>query len=325
MTGPEGAVLAITGPTAVGKTEVALEIAGRLPVTLISMDSALVYRGMDIGTAKPAPEILQAFPHALVDIRDPAQPYSAAEFVRDADELVRQAREAGRLPILVGGTMLYLRAFREGLAELPEADPAVRAGIAADAEALGWSTLHQQLTEIDPEAAASIHPNNPQRLQRALEVYRISGRPISSFWRAQSESAFASRLGGDLCVVAIVPDDRSRLQERIARRFAQMLDEGLLNEVRALRARGDLSKDLPSMRAVGYRQVWEYLAGEFELPELVERGAAATRQLAKRQLTWLRGWPWVTAFQWGDPAALADAILRHLEAAPRAAGHLEIS
>jgi len=320
VTGHDGAVLAITGPTAVGKTEVALEIARRLPATLISMDSALVYRGMDIGTAKPAPEILQAFPHALVDIRDPAQPYSAAEFVRDADELVRQAREAGRLPILVGGTMLYLRAFREGLAELPEADPVVRAGIAADAQALGWPTLHQQLAQIDPEAAASIHPNNPQRLQRALEVYRISGRPISAFWREQSESTFASRLGGDLYVAAIVPDDRSRLQARIAQRFAQMLDQGLIDEVRALRARGDLSKDLPSMRAVGYRQVWEHLAGEFNLTELAEAGAAATRQLAKRQLTWLRGWPWVTTFQWGDASALAAAILTHLEAGPACGG-----
>jgi tRNA dimethylallyltransferase len=264
---------------------------------------------MEIGTAKPAAEVLESFPHALVSIRDPAEPYSAAEFVRDADTLVRQARAANRLPVLVGGTMLYLRAFRAGLAELPAADPEVRAAIALEAQSLGWATLHGRLAEVDPQAAASIHPNNPQRLQRALEVYRITGRPISAFWNEQSDAAFANRLGGRLCVVGIVPDERARLHERIEARFEEMLREGLVAEVQALKNRGDLDLELPAMRAVGYRQVWEYLEGKFTESQLSERGAAATRQLAKRQLTWMRGWPWVRCFEWGDARTLATAIL----------------
>jgi tRNA dimethylallyltransferase len=302
-------VLVVTGPTAVGKTDVAVEIAKRLPVSLISMDSALVYRGMEIGTAKPATELLESFPHALVGVRDPAEPYSAAEFVRDADTLVSEARAANRLPVLVGGTMLYLRAFRAGLAELPAADPEVRAAIALEAQSLGWATLHGRLAEVDPAAAANIHPNNLQRLQRALEVYRITGRPISAFWNEQSDAAFANRLGGQLCVVGIVPDERTRLHERIGARFQEMLREGLVAEVQALKNRGDLDLELPAMRAVGYRQVWEYLEGNIKESDLSERGAAATRQLAKRQLTWMRGWPWVQCFEWGDPRALATAIL----------------
>ena len=319
------AVLVVTGPTAVGKTGVAIEIARRVPATLISMDSALVYLGMNIGTAKPTPEVLAAHPHALVNIRDPAEPYSAAEFVRDADAQVRQAHAAGRLPVLVGGTMMYLRAFREGLAPLPQADPEVRAGIAAEAQALGWRALHEQLVAVDPEAAANIHPNNPQRLQRALEVYRITGRPISAFWREQSDAAFDNRLGGALCVAGIVPDDRTRLQARIDARFAQMLQQGLVAEVRALKDRGDLSLELPSMRAVGYRQVWECLDGGFAESELAQRGAAATRQLAKRQLTWLRGWPWVKRFEWCNSENLAVAILKYFEDNQARRGHLELS
>ncbi|MCZ6710904.1 MAG: tRNA (adenosine(37)-N6)-dimethylallyltransferase MiaA, partial [Gammaproteobacteria bacterium] len=188
-----GVVVVVTGPTAVGKTGIAVEIARQVPSMLISMDSALVYRGMDIGTAKPALELLEAYPHALVNIRDPANPYSVAEFVRDADALVIQARAAGRLPVLVGGSMMYLRAFREGLAELPGADSQIRAEIAREASVRGWAALHQQLVEVDPAAAANIHPNNPQRLQRALEVYRVTGRPISDFWKEQSEAGFAHR------------------------------------------------------------------------------------------------------------------------------------
>ncbi len=318
-------VLVITGPTAVGKTEVAIEIARRVPSVLISMDSALVYRDMNIGTAKPSPEVLEAYPHALVNIRDPAAPYSAADFVRDADALVGEAREAARLPILVGGAMLYLRAFRSGLAELPQADADVRAAIAREAKALGWAALHRQLAEVDPQAAANIHPNNPQRLQRALEVHQITGRPISAFWAEQSEATFGSRLGGELCVAGIVPDDRSHLQERIGERFAQMLEQGLIAEVRALKKRGDLNLELPSMRAVGYRQVWECLEGVFAESQLAERGAAATRQLAKRQLTWLRGWPWVKTFVWGDAPALALAIIQYIEDNQAQCGRLEIS
>jgi tRNA dimethylallyltransferase len=318
-------VLVVTGPTAVGKSEIAVEIARQVPSVLISMDSALVYRGMDIGTAKPGPELLQAYPHALVNIRDPANPYSAAEFVRDADALVIQARASQRLPILVGGSMMYLRAFRDGLAELPGADVQIRAGIAREASSRGWAALHQELVEVDPEAAANIHPNNPQRLQRALEVYRITGRPISDFWNAQSDAAFGHRLGGDLRVAGVIPDDRPQLHLRIGERFSQMLEQGLIAEVKALKERGDLSAELPSMRAVGYRQVWGFLEGAFPASQLYERGAAATRQLAKRQLTWLRGWSWVNFFQSGDSRQLATAILRHIQEDPAPRGHLELS
>ena len=318
-------VLVVTGPTAVGKTDVAIEIARRVPTSLISMDSMLVYRDMNIGTAKPRPEVLETFPHALVNIRDAAEPYSVAEFVRDADIAVREAREAGRLPLLVGGTMLYLRAFREGLAQLPEADPSVRAKIADEARESGWDELHRQLADVDPEAAANIHPNNPQRLTRALEVYRITGRPISAIWREHCEAGFDKRLGGALHVVGIVPDARSSLQQRIDERFAQMLQQGLVAEVQALKGRRDLDLGLPSMRAVGYRQVWEYLEGAFDEAQLAEFGAAATRQLAKRQLTWLRGWPWVTTFEWGDSRALAVAIIQHIEDNRSPRGNLELS
>jgi tRNA dimethylallyltransferase len=303
-------VLVITGPTAVRKSEVAIAIADRLPSVLISMDSALVYRGMDIGTAKPSAQARAAHLHGLIDICDPADAYTAAQFVRDADAFVRQARAAGRLPVLVGGTMLYLRAFRDGLARLPEADAAVRAVLADEATASGWQALHRQLAEIDPRAAANIHVNNTQRLQRALEVYRITGRPISAFWEEQRDTAFDSRLGGRLAEFAIVPDERSALHRRIELRFRSMLDAGLMDEVRALQARDDLSLELPSMRAVGYRQVWECLEGQFDHSELAERGAAATRQLAKRQLTWLRSWPWIRMLTWDRPEHLAQEILR---------------
>jgi tRNA dimethylallyltransferase len=306
-------VLVITGPTAVGKTELAIEIARRVPASLISMDSALVYRGMDIGTAKPSPESLREYPQALIDIRDPADPYSAAEFVCDVDGLIREARAAGRLPVVVGGTMMYLRALREGLADLPEADPELRRSIAAEAESLGWAALHERLQAVDPAAANVIHPNNPQRLQRALEVHRLTGRPISEFWAEQRNADFAARVGGRMETVALIPDRRERLHEAIARRFAAMLEGGLVDEVRRLRARGDLHLDLPSMRAVGYRQVWQHLEGELDAAEMEERARAATRQLAKRQLTWLRGWPWVRQVAWGDPIALADDVLGRVD------------
>ncbi|MCZ6709913.1 MAG: tRNA (adenosine(37)-N6)-dimethylallyltransferase MiaA, partial [Gammaproteobacteria bacterium] len=212
----------------------------------------------------------------------------------------------------VGGSMMYLRAFREGLAEMPGADSQIRAEIAREASLRGWAALHQQLVEVDPAAAANIHPNNPQRLQRALEIYRVTGRPISDFWKEQSEAGFAHRLGGELRVAGVVPDDRSQLHHRIGERFSQMLEQGLIAEVRALKERDDLHRELPSMRAVGYRQVWDFLEGVFPASQLAERGAAATRQLAKRQLTWLRGWSWVNSFQWGDARPLATAIIRSI-------------
>jgi tRNA dimethylallyltransferase len=304
---PGPLVLVVTGPTAVGKTDVALALADRYPVSLISMDSAMVYRGMDIGTAKPSPALLARYPHALVDVRDPSEPYSAADFVGDADRAVSAALANGRLPLLVGGTMLYLRSFRDGLAALPPADPQVRATINAEAARSGWLPLFDELTRVDPVAARGLHPNNHTRLQRALEVYRLTGRPISSWWAEPSGSA-ERRLGVRLLEVAVVADDRDELKRRIDARFRAMLASGLIEEVAGLRGRGDLSPDLPSMRAVGYRQVWEYLERPTGLDELAERGAAATRQLAKRQLTWLRSWPEMARIAWGPAHLLAERI-----------------
>jgi tRNA dimethylallyltransferase len=309
--------LVLTGPTAVGKTDVALALADRFPVSLISMDSAMVYRDMNVGTAKPPPDVLARYPHALVDIRDPAEPYSAADFVADADVAVATALRAGRCPVLVGGTMLYLRSFRDGLADLPPADPVVRAAIEDQARRTGWPALYQELARVDPVAAAGMHPHNRPRIQRALEVYRITGRPISSGWQARPGGTAEERLGVRLVEFAIVPGDRAELRQRIDARFRAMLDAGFVEEVAALRARADLSPTLPSMRAVGYRQVWEHLNGDYDRDELLRRGAAATRQLAKRQLTWLRGWPHVTALVWGEPQLLAERIA--------AAGELELS
>ncbi|MBX3707220.1 MAG: tRNA (adenosine(37)-N6)-dimethylallyltransferase MiaA [Pseudomonadales bacterium] len=286
-------VLALVGPTAAGKTAAAFALADRRPVALISLDSAMVYRGMDIGTAKPSAAELARHPHALVDIRDPAEAYSVAEFLADADAAVRAALDAGRLPVLVGGTMLYLRAFREGLASLPTVDSTVRAALEREAEARGLAALHDELGQRDPVAAAGIHPNNPQRLLRALEVLRATGRPISAWWAAQAGTDVGQRLGVALRVVALVPDDRAALHARIAARFDAMLAAGFLDEVIALRARGDLHGGLPSMRAVGYRQAWRYLEGQTSSSEFREQGIVATRQLARRQLTWLRSWGWV--------------------------------
>ncbi len=305
---PTGRVVVITGPTAVGKTDAAVWLAKRHAVDLVSMDSALVYRGMDIGTAKPDPATRRRFPHALLDIRDPADPYSAAQFVTDADALVRQAWANGRLPVLVGGTMLYLRSFRDGLSTLPAADVEVRAALEREADVRGWPALHRELERVDPEAAARMHPNNPQRVQRALEVFRVTGRPISAFWREQAPLGADVRLGAKLEVLALIPTSRAALHERIIGRFRRMLETGLIEEVRGLRARGDLHLGLPSMRAVGYRQTWEYLDGKFSYSELVNRGAAATRQLAKRQLTWLRGWDRVRACAPDDRQSLADLV-----------------
>ncbi len=272
------------------------------------MDSALIYRGMDIGTAKPDAGALSRYPHALLDIRDPAQTYSVAEFVADADVLVRQAWQNERLPVLVGGTMLYLRAFRQGLADLPTANATLRAELAAEAEVRGWPALHDELQRVDPEAASSIHPNNPQRLQRALEVYRLTGKPISAYWREQEDSGVERRLGAQLCVLGLLPESRPILHQRIAERFSAMLRSGLIDEVQALRQRGDLHLGLPAMRAVGYRQTWEYLDGVYDYAQLLQRGTAATRQLAKRQLTWLRGWDWVQSCVASGPDAVALAV-----------------
>jgi tRNA dimethylallyltransferase len=272
----------VLGPTASGKTDLAIELAERLSGELVSVDSALVYRGLDIGSAKPA------YPHHLIDIRDPAQPYSAADFLGDLEALLPAIAARGRLPILVGGSMLYFRAFLEGLAPMPPADPAVRAAIAAEAAARGWPALHAALTRVDPEAAARIHPHHSQRLSRALEVYRVSGKPLSA-WHREAGAAPAARYR--VLQVALCPAERALLHERIARRFDAMLAAGFVDEVAALRRRGDLDPALPALRSVGYRQLWQYLEGTCDRETAVRRALAASRQLAKRQLTWLRKWP----------------------------------
>lgn len=260
------------------------------PFEIISVDSALVYRGLDIGSGKPDALTLARAPHRLIDIRDPAEPYSASQFRQDALVEMRAILARGKVPLLVGGTMLYFRVLRDGLADMPSATPEIRARLLAEAASNGWPALHQRLQQVDPAAARRIHPNDPQRLQRALEVFEATGRPLSEL-HAQSPGSAETDLPCSLLFLGMLPVDRARLHEQIARRFHAMLDAGLVDEVVALRARGDLHPDLPSIRSVGYRQVWEYLEGACDYDTMVQRGIAATRQLAKRQLTWLRGWP----------------------------------
>lgn len=274
----------LMGPTASGKTALACALSERFPLDLVSVDSALVYRGMDIGTAKPDPATLARHPHALVDIRDPGQPYSAADFCADALSAMRRIGAQGRVPLLVGGTGLYFRALQQGLSDLPEADPATRARLAAEAQQLGWPALHARLAALDPAAAGRIGCNDVQRLQRALEVIELTGRPLSELQRGETAARFPWRV----LKLALLPTDRRVLHERIARRFDAMLAEGFLDEVRALRARGDLHADLPAIRAVGYRQAWEHLDGQTDAATFRDRAIYATRQLAKRQITWLR-------------------------------------
>ena len=283
----------LMGPTAAGKTDLALALADALPCELISVDSALIYRGMDIGTAKPDKATLERYPHCLVDICDPAESYSAAEFRTDALAAMADITARGRIPLLVGGTMLYYKALLEGLAEMPSADPVVRAELEAWAGAEGWEALHRELARVDPQSAARIHPNDPQRLTRALEVYRVSGLSMTELHQRQNGATQApgmAHLPYTVAQFAIAPVERKVLHERIALRFHLMLEQGFVEEVEALRMRGDLHAGLPSIRAVGYRQVWDYLGGQLTRKDMTERGIIATRQLAKRQFTWLRGW-----------------------------------
>jgi tRNA dimethylallyltransferase len=274
----------LMGPTASGKTALACELSERFPLDLVSVDSALVYRGMDIGTAKPDAATLARYPHALIDIRDPAQPYSAADFCADALPVMRQISARGRVPLLVGGTGLYFRALQQGLSELPEADPAIRARLSAEAGLAGWPAMHARLARMDPVAAARIGPNDAQRLQRALEVIELTGRPLSELQRGGAAVPFPWRV----LKLALLPPDRRALHDRIARRFDTMLAAGFLDEVRALRTRSDLHAELPAIRAVGYRQAWEHLDGLTDPAQFRDRAIFATRQLAKRQITWLR-------------------------------------
>ena len=299
----------LMGPTASGKTSLAMELCQHLPCELISVDSALVYKGMNIGTAKPTAAELEKAPHRLIDLIDPLDAYSAADFRRDALSAMAEITAAGRIPLLVGGTMLYFKALLEGLSPLPSANAEIRSQIAAQAVLQGWESLHQELAEVDPVAAARIHPNDPQRISRALEVFRISGRPLTELTQHKGDP-----LPYKVLQFAIAPSDRRELHGRIDARFVQMLAEGFEQEVRGLIERGDLHPDLPSIRCVGYRQMWDYLHDVVGYDDMVARGQAATRQLAKRQLTWLRSWPEV---QWLDThhQTLAQDVIAQIKAA----------
>ncbi|GAA0833587.1 MULTISPECIES: tRNA (adenosine(37)-N6)-dimethylallyltransferase MiaA [Marinomonas] len=279
-------VVCLMGPTASGKTGLAVELAQNHGYEIISVDSALVYKGMDIGTAKPDASTLAKAPHRLIDIIDPLESYSAADFVEDAVTQSQEIIAAGKTPLLVGGTMMYFNALQKGLAPLPSADDKIRADLEQEAMEKGWPALHEELARVDPESALRIHPNDPQRLQRALEVYRVSGRSMTQWWSEQTPVS----LPFEMVNLAVMPKERSVLHARIEQRFYDMMDQGFLQEVESLYGRGDLSIDLPSMRCVGYRQLWHYLNGDDLLEDAIFKGVVATRQLAKRQLTWLRGW-----------------------------------
>ncbi|MEJ8849736.1 tRNA (adenosine(37)-N6)-dimethylallyltransferase MiaA [Variovorax rhizosphaerae] len=320
---PSAPWVGIAGPTACGKTAAALALARERAVEIISVDSALVYRGMDIGTAKPSAAELAAVPHHLIDICDPSESYNAAAFVADATRLIAAIRARGRLPLLVGGTMLYFKALIDGIDAMPAAEPAVRARLDAEGAALGWPAMHAKLAEVDPATAARLSPNDSQRIQRALEVWHASGQPLSSFHAARSADRAAAAGSSTGILFSLEPADRAWLHERIARRFDAMLDAGFLDEVRALQARGDLRPDMPSMRCVGYRQAWEFLVEQAHgllsssdraapsMSAFRERGIAATRQLAKRQITWLRSMPARRVI----PAEAPDATEQLLHAA----------
>ena len=302
------AAIFLMGPTASGKTDLAVELVRRLPCDIVSVDSAMVYRGMDIGTAKPDAATLAEAPHRLIDICDPAEAFSAARFRERALAEIEDILVAGRIPLLVGGTMLYFRALEQGLSPLPSADPELRERLQAEMAEQGLAALHARLADIDPVAAARIAPGDPQRILRALEVFELTGEPLSSWFERPQEDELPFRP----VKLVLAPADRALLHERIAVRFRHMLDAGLLDEVARLRGRGDLHADLPSMRAVGYRQAWAHLAGELDFEEMVERGIIATRQLAKRQFTWLRK---EREAAWFEPLAadLPAKVLKYVE------------
>lgn len=274
----------IMGPTASGKTDFAVECVKQFPSEIISVDSALVYKGMDIGTAKPDASVLAVAPHRLINIIEPDEAYSAARFRKEALIEMQAIIANGKIPLLVGGTMLYYKALQEGLSILPSASAEIREALEQEAKAKGWEYMHQRLQAVDAESAQRIHPNDPQRIQRALEVYEATGKPMSEFWKQQTSQS----LPYDIIKIAFFPEQREQLRQRIAERFHLMLEQGFIDEVKALRARGDLTLDMPSMRCVGYRQVWEYLDGKMDYDTMVEKAITATRQLAKRQMTWLR-------------------------------------
>lgn len=280
-------VICLMGPTASGKTPLAVELVQQFPLEIISVDSAMVYRGMDIGTAKPDAETLKIAPHHLIDICDPAEAYSAGKFRTDALRLINEIHAKDKIPFLVGGTMLYFRALLQGIAALPRADESVREALMQRAQAEGWESLHATLAAIDPEAASRIHANDSQRIQRALEVFMLTGKPITEL-QEQDTSPLS---GFNITQIALMPSDRAKLHAKIAQRFQMMLDAGFIDEVGELMTRGDLLPEMPSMRSVGYRQAWDYLTGKIDENTMREKAIAATRQLAKRQITWLRTWP----------------------------------
>ncbi len=276
----------LMGPTAAGKTDLAMRLTEALPCDIISVDSALIYKGMDIGTAKPDAQTLKNYPHRLIDIRDPSESYSVAEFREDALREMAEITSKGRIPLLVGGTMMYYNALLKGLASLPEANQEVRQQLLEKGEREGWPALHALLAKVDPASAKRLAPNDSQRLQRALEVYQLTGRTLTELWAEQQQQ----KLPYNVVNLAIMPEERKTLHERIALRFKLMLEAGFVDEVRTLYERGDLNPQMPSVRCVGYRQVWSYLEGEWDYPTMLDKGIVATRQLAKRQITWLRSW-----------------------------------
>jgi tRNA dimethylallyltransferase len=278
-------VICLMGPTASGKTALAMALYDALPCDIISVDSALVFKGMDIGTAKPTANELAAYPHQLIDIRDPSESYSAADFCQDALKAITKSRDNGRIPLLVGGTMMYFKSLIDGISPLPEADQSIRNVIALEAVDKGWLAMHEQLQSFDPVSAERIHPNDPQRLARAIEVYRKTGNTLTQLTEIKGD-----KVSGNVLQFAIAPKERSVLHARIELRFKQMIAQNFEQEVIALKERGDLHLDLPAIRCVGYRQMWQYLAGDYDHDEMVFKGICATRQLAKRQLTWLRNW-----------------------------------
>jgi len=298
----------IMGPTASGKTALACALYDALDCELISVDSALVYKGMDIGTAKPTAEEQQQYPHHLIDIRDPSEPYSAADFREDVLPLMADITARGKIPVLVGGTMLYFKFLIEGAAGLPEADETIRQQIEGEAKEKGWPAIHAKLAEVDPQSADRLNPNDPQRIQRALEVFLLTGKPLSQHWAEQE----AQTIPYNVVQFAISPKERKTLHERIELRFEQMLQHGFLEEVRDLYHRGDLHENLPSIRAVGYRQVWDYLDGRLSYDDMVQKGIVATRQLAKRQITWLRSWKDLHWLESEDPQLVLTAM-EHLQ------------
>ena len=300
-------IVCLMGPTASGKTALAMALLQHFPCEIISVDSAMIYRGMDIGTAKPSAAELAQAPHRMIDICDPSEAYSVAQFLQDVKHEIAQVQQNGNIPLLVGGTMMYFNALREGLSPLPQADESVRQQIEAEAAQLGWPALHARLATIDPAAYTRLKPNDKQRIQRALEVYAVTGMPLTEQWQ-MTEGAYQ----GAMLALAVAPADRDVLHERIAQRWYQLVALGLIDEVKQLKARGDLSLQLPSMRSVGYRQVWEYLDGAYELEVLNHKAIVATRRLAKRQVTWLRSWPELMWFD-SEKSALVMQVVQWLK------------